>query len=163
MIGIYKNSFNFKPFDATKCGLPSEKKLSAEGGRPGAEPYWGSYFVWNYMYSDLRGQNWTDTKLNIDGERQLFVELDKKANNKAEFETMIDRFEKLSGTTLDLGTNSICLAISAAGGAPIASCRGHQSSGYHGREPQPIIMFFAQSKLAQNIANVILRGIFHKR
>lgn len=155
MIATYRNSFSHKPFDATKCGLPSEKKLSAIGGRTGAQPYWGSYFIWNYMYTDLRGQTWDDTKKNIDGERRLFADLDQKASNKTAFETMIDRFEKSTGTTLDLGTNSICMAISAAGGAPIASCRGHQASGYHGREPQPIIMFFAQPELAEKIIGLV--------
>lgn len=155
MIPTYKNLFSFKQFDPTKCGLPSEKKLKAKGGRPGALPYWGSYFIWNYMYTDLRGQNWTDTKKNIDGERQLFNELDQKAKNKTDFEKMVDRFEKSTGSTLDLGTNSICMAISAAGGAPIASCRGHESFGYHGREAQPLIMFFAQASLANHIYNLV--------
>ena len=155
MIPVYKNTFKQKKFNHNRCGLPSEQKLSSPGNMKGSGPYWGSYFVWNYTYSDMRGHTWASAENTINEEKFAVEQADKKSKNSLDFDNICGQYETAAGGTPDIGVFGLTIALSAAGCAPMASCRGHYSYGYHGREPQPIVMFYAKKSTAAAIFDLV--------
>lgn len=156
MLLKFFNTFEGSKFKIQDLSMPSEEMLKSNGSHIGTGPYWGSYFQTNYLYKDLRKSFTPEQVVNLLGiEVNLIKDVITKSISPTDFETRIEEYEKKFNTTLEIGLNALTGALNLINCPTITACRGHLSAGYHGREAQPLICFFADKKTAKELEKLV--------
>ena len=132
-------------FDSSDLRMPEEGLMKHETG-----------LLCNHHYSDMRGMSWDEAKEALEIEKHIVEQADQKSRTKDEFEEAINRLvdEKadnwVSLKELEVGVAAATIVFSAAGGAPVSSCRGHQLN----EKPHPYIGGWIDKKQADILINI---------
>jgi hypothetical protein len=122
--------------DLRRISMPPERILSCEDG-----------LMCNHNYEDMRGANWGQVRRIIYWERAAIRIVSEEAKTKEQFYEIAGDVGLESPIGAELGTGSLILAISALGGAPAASCRGH----YKSWRDTPFVAFWSAKGLARKV------------
>lgn len=148
MIPNYRGKF-IQSVDLTKLKVPPNRFLKREFDK-----------ISNHDYFDMRGYDWDSYNLIYAIEKNIIGCVDNTAKTAKQFEEFIEYIvdnNELNSSELfgiDVGVASITFAISAFGGAPLVSCRGHPKNTYP-YSRYPMIVFYANKDAAKDIADIV--------
>jgi len=110
----------------------------------------------NHDYLDKRGFLWRDAQEALELELRIVEKADANSSTKDEFEHAINEFmenepdSRVILDEFDVGVAAATMAFSAAGCAPVSSCRGHQIN----EEPHPYVGGWIDEKRAEILIQI---------
>ena len=148
MIPNYKGKF-IQDVDFSSLKYPPNRFLSRAFDK-----------ISNHDYFDMRGYDWDSYKMIYEVEKNIIECVDNTAKNAKQFEEFIEYIvenDELNSSELlgiEAGVASITFALSALGGAPLVSCRGHPKNTYP-YSRYPMVVFYSDKDIAKDLVKLV--------